>query len=489
MRARRWLAMTAALTLAVCLPVPTAGRAAPPAKPERWIVRFADQASAPAQDNRVRAQGSGEVRHRFTRVFPGMAVTMDAASAQALRTQKGVVSVEPDRIVRAAGVQTNPPIGLDRIDQVSPRPSRSYTSSMTGAGVKVYVIDSGINASHTDFSGRLVMGPNFVDATATRPATSLAPTDCYGHGTHVAAIAAGTRYGVAKKATVVPVKTLDCYGAGYETDTVAALDWVLAQHVGGTPAVVNLSLSIPTSTAIDTSTAALVNAGVTVVAAAGNASIDACSYSPARVGAALTVANSTIDDRRASDTNTGGCVDLFAPGSGNTSAWIGSSTATQTWSGTSMASPHVAGVAALVLQARPTWNAAQVTDEILGKATRNVIMDVPSGTPNLMLRSIGGVNPGWLERYQYPTVTGTPRAGQRLVANPGIWGAGQISFTWAWYRVDSAGRRTAIAGATTNSLVLTGQDVGQRIVATATGRKPDYVAISQSSAPTAAITA
>lgn len=478
MRARR-LAPALAAFLALALGTATPASSAPRTNPgpaTRWIVRFADRASLDAQAGRVRAasQPGSHRDRRLERVFPGMVATMTPAAAERLRHQRGVVAVEPDRIVHAAGVQANPPRALDRVDQRSPRPTRSYTSTRTGAGVDVYVIDSGINATHTDFTGRLVLGPDYVDASATAPATSLRPDDCFGHGTHVAGIAAGTRHGVAKGATVIPVKVLGCDGAGYESDTVYALEWVLARHVAGRPAVVNLSLSIGASTNVDAAAQRLLDEGVTVTAAAGNNSSDACGFSPGRVPGVLTVANSTTDDRRAVTSNTGRCVDLFAPGTDVVSAWIGSTSAEGIDSGTSMASPFVAGAAALVLQAQPSWSPAQVAAELLGKATPHAVSGAGAGTPNAMLYTLGGVTPGTIEQPGVPTVSGTARVGSRLVANPGTWGTGTVSLRYAWYRVDATGRRTAIPGATGASLVLTSAEAGQRVTVGVTGSKPGY---------------
>lgn len=356
----------------------------------RWIVRT----TSPDTLSRAQAQArtaDHKVQHRFTRVFPGMAVTMDEGSAARMRTMPGVVSVTPDTPIHAAGTQNNPPIGLDRIDQVSPRPSRSFSAVHTGAGVTAYVVDSGLNLSHTDFTGRVIQGPNYEE-----PGTP--PTDCAGHGTHVAGTLAGTRFGVAKKATVVPIKVLDCTGGGFTSNMIAALDWAVGHHRAGTPAVLNMSVGGASNSEMTTAVRAAVADGITVVAAAGNAEegqapVDACTISPASTPEAITVANASVDNRQAPDSNHGKCVDLYAPGTGIRSAWVGSSTATMVDSGTSMAAPHVAGAAALLLQARPSWTPAQVGTQLVVQSQKNVVMKATPGTPNRMLQTVSSITP------------------------------------------------------------------------------------------------
>lgn len=382
------LASVATLALGTLSAVPTA--AAPQAR-TRWIVRFSNPASMQSVAAADDLSGSSRARHTYRNIFPGMATTMTAAEAQRLRGRRGVVSVTPDLRIQAADTQINPPIGLDRVDQLSSRPSRSYSSKLTGAGVTAYVLDSGINPSHTDFTGRIKNGPNYVT-----PGT--APKDCAGHGTHVAGVLAGTRHGVAKKATVVPIKVLDCDGLGYQSDMLAGMDWVVRNHTAGRPAVLNVSLGGPVTTEMTTAVQRVISDGVTVVAAAGNAPAGgkpgpACNYGPANVPAALTVANASTTNYQSPTSNYGRCVDLYAPGTGIQSAWIGTSTAQAFRSGTSMAAPFVAGAAALVLQARPSWTPAQVNAQLLNQSARNVIINPTPGTPNRMLHTISAVTP------------------------------------------------------------------------------------------------
>ncbi|GAA1397707.1 S8 family serine peptidase [Luteococcus peritonei] len=452
---------------------------------QRFIVRW-DSAGA----QRVQARGierRGErVRRHFSHVFNGAVVEMSPVRAAALRRSPHVLSVEPDARISVAGVQTNPPGNLDRIDQRTTSPSRSYTSTFTGKGVKVYVVDTGLNLASQDLAGRIVKGPNFVEP-------GKAPADCQGHGSHVTGIVAGTRFGVAKQATVVPVKVLDCEGGGYVSDTVAAMDWVVANHTGG-PAVLNLSLDGDRSAAIDAAVQRALNDGVTVVTASGNieegeapgTSHDACNYSPSRVAGALTVANAS-NSRRPYWTYTGRCVDIFAPGVSVLSVGIGSATATATMSGSSMAAPHVSGAAALVLQARPTWTPAQVGTQILNQSTRNVMTGLPTGTPNRLLYTLGGITPGALERIGRPTISGTPRVGQVLTANPGVWGSGTVALGYQWYRISSTGRSTAIPGARARTYRLTTADRGSKVMLRVTGHKLGYAARTNPTAPTSTV--
>lgn len=463
----------------------TTAQAAPAPQPsQRWVVRYDSHKAMSAQSVKAASQGGSRLQRRFTRIFPGEVVQMSATRAAAVRAMPGVASVEPDRKVSMWGVQGNPPAGLDRVDQRTPRATRSYTSHYTGQGVKVYVVDTGLNLSHRDFSGRISPGPNFVNPGS-------APSDCQGHGTHVAGIAAGSQYGVAKRATVVPIKVLDCQGDGYSSDTMAAMEWIVADHVSG-PAVVNLSLGGDPSAQVDAAVAALIKDGVTVVTAAGNQqesgqSMDACRYSPSRVPGAVTVANATGDNRRYATSFYGKCVDLYAPGTGIRSAWKGASNASNLMTGTSMASPHVAGAAALVLQARPSWSAAQVAAELNGKATRNVILGAGAGTPNRLLYTLGGSTPGVIERVGTPSVAGTAKVGQTLTARTGTWGNGAMSFKRQWYRVNRSGTTTAIPGATATTYRPTAADKGQRLQLRVTAAKTDYRAVTVSSALTAAV--
>jgi subtilisin family serine protease len=308
--------------------------------------------AAPAAVAARAAQGlGGQVEHVYTAALDGFAIRMAPAAANRLTKVRGVIAVEADQLVQARPVKQPDPVestvpwGLDRIDQRKSTDG-TYTPTGSGAGVTAYVIDTGIMLTHSDLVGRAVSGADKVDGDTDA-------TDCNGHGTHVAGTIGGTRYGVAKGVSLVAVRVLDCSGSGTNAGVIAGIDWVTDHHQPGAPAVANMSLGGGASTAIDTAVAKSIEDGVSYAVAAGNGNQggkpqDACNYSPARVPTALTVGATDRNDAPASFSNYGGCVDLFAPGVGITSAWhTGES---NTISGTSMATPHVAGVAALYLQ-------------------------------------------------------------------------------------------------------------------------------------------
>lgn len=331
--------------------------------------------------DKVRAEADGAVAGeggKVTEVYDdlgGYAARLTPEQLDAVRADPDTQFVQQDAVVTISATQSNAPWGLDRIDQRSLPRSGTFTYNATGSGVRAYVIDTGINASHADFAGRVAAG-----ATAINDGRGT--SDCNGHGTHVAGTVGGSTYGVAKQVTLVPVRVLDCQGSGANSGVIAGMDWVAGQGVR--PAVANMSLGGPADSATDAAIQRMVNAGVTTVVAAGNENQNACNVSPARAASAITVGATTSSDARASYSNYGSCVDIFAPGSSITSAWIGSSTATNTISGTSMASPHVAGVAAQYLQTNPSASPATVTNALLGNATTNVVSGV-NGSPNRLL--------------------------------------------------------------------------------------------------------
>ncbi|MDN5564671.1 MAG: S8 family peptidase [Luteococcus sp.] len=469
---RRVLSVLVTLGTLLAAGLATAPAEAAPQPKTRWIVRFATQDAMRTVQASSDATAPGRARHVFRQAFPGVATSMTASQAALLRKLPGVLSVRPDRRIRAFDVQNNPPRGLDRVDQRTSQATRTYTSTKTGEGVTAYIVDSGINRAHTDFTGRLSSGPNY-DLPGTPP------DDCAGHGTHVAGILAGTRHGVAKKARIVPIRVLDCDSGGFESDTLAALDWVVANHAAGKPAVLNMSLGGDASTEMTAAVKRVLADGVTVVGAAGNAPPDgkptsACNVSPANLPAVITVANSSVWNRQSPTSNYGSCVDLYAPGEDITSAWIGSSTAVAQNSGTSMAAPFVSGLAALVAQARPTWTPAQVAAQVTAQATPNVIANPTSGTPNRMINTLSTVTPGMIEKAPRPTISGTTQVGQTLTSSAGTWGVGSVALTRQWFRFDAAGKQTLIRGATGATHRLTSADRGRTIKVLVTGRKPNY---------------
>jgi subtilisin family serine protease len=337
---------------------------------------------AVAQDL-ARAHG-GSVAAVYQYALKGFAVQLTEKQAAALASDPQVAYVEADQIVEAFVTQSPATWGLDRIDQRDLPLNNAYTYNQSGQGVHAYVIDTGIRASHQEFTGRMGNGYTAInDANGTN--------DCNGHGTHVAGTTGGTTYGVAKQVTLHAVRVLNCQGSGTNSGVIAGVDWVTANHVK--PAVANMSLGGSASSALDTAVSNSINAGVSYAVAAGNSNANACNYSPARVSSAVTVGATTSSDARSSFSNYGSCLDTFAPGSSITSAWSTSNTATNTISGTSMASPHVAGALALYLQTNPTASPATATQALLSNTTPNKVTSAGSGSPNRLLYSLFGAAP------------------------------------------------------------------------------------------------
>jgi subtilisin family serine protease len=307
----------------------------------------------------------------------GFVVSLTPRQAEWLAAQPFVESIEPDQMVATMTTQTGATWGLDRIDQRNRPLSGSFTYFSTGAGVTAYVIDTGIRFNHTQFGGRAVSGFDAVDGGAA--------DDCNGHGTHVAGTIGGSTYGVAKGVRLVAVRVLSCSGSGTTSGVISGVNWVTSNHQAGQPAVANMSLGGGVSTALDTAVRNSIADGVSYAIAAGNSSANACNASPARVSTAMTIGATDSGDRRASFSNVGSCVDWFAPGVSITSAWYTSTTATNTISGTSMATPHTAGVAALYLQGNPGASPATVRTALFNAATKNVVTSPGSGSPNALL--------------------------------------------------------------------------------------------------------
>lgn len=327
------------------------------------------------------ARGSGASIHFvYDSALQGFAASLPEQALNGLVHNPNVEYIEVDQTITLDTSQTSATWGIDRIDQHALPLNNTYTYNFTGAGVTAYIIDTGILASHTQFGGRASVGTDTVGDGRNG-------VDCNGHGTHVAGTVGGSTYGVAKGVTIVAVRVLNCSGSGSTSGVIAGIDWVTSHHTSS--AVANMSLGGGISTSLDTALTNSVNAGVTYAVAAGNSNRDACKFSPARAAAAITVGATTSSDARASYSNYGKCVDIFAPGSSITSAWIGSSnTATNTISGTSMATPHVTGVAALYLQAHPSTAPAVVAAAIIGAATANKVTNSGRGSPNLLLYSL-----------------------------------------------------------------------------------------------------
>ena len=319
----------------------------------------------------------GEVGYIYDTALRGFSIRLPEPAARALARDPYVKYVEEDGEVEAIASQTISDSGLWGLDRINQRdlPLNGYfTYTYTGNGVRVYVIDTGIRSSHAQFEGR---------AMAVYDAFGGNGSDCNGHGTHVAGTIGGKTYGVAKKSLPRGVRVLDCNGSGSWSGVIAGIDWVTKNHIK--PAVANLSLGGSANSSVDTAVKNLISAGVTTAVAAGNSNADACYYSPARVAAALTVGSTTKSDYRSSFSNYGSCVDLFAPGSSIKSAWYTSDSAYNTISGTSMASPHVAGVAALYLHKYGHQSPSTVNGAIINNATTSRLKSIGSGSPNRLL--------------------------------------------------------------------------------------------------------
>jgi subtilisin family serine protease len=352
---------------------------------DQYIVVFDDGvADAPGLARRMAASQNAEVRYTYQHAIKGFSARMSAQAAGALARNPNVRYVEQDQVVTASTTQSNATWGLDRIDaRAGTSGTFSYTN--TGLGVAAYIIDTGIDTGHGEFVGRI--------SSATFDAFTDNQSDCNGHGTHVAGTVGGTTYGVAKGVTLVRVRVLDCAGSGSWSGVVAGIDWVVGNHVAGAPAVSNMSLGGGASTTVDDAVKRMIADGVASAVAAGNGNQagiaqDACRYSPARVPEAITIGATTRTDAKTSWSNYGSCVDFFAPGAGITSAWIGGgSTETNTISGTSMATPHVAGVAALYLQSNPKATPQQTRDALYAATTKSVVTSSRTANNHLLFTS------------------------------------------------------------------------------------------------------
>ncbi len=391
---RRWLVTAVALATAAVVPLVGGGTAiAAPAggdiRPagtanvvkDSFVVALKDSPSLRAKGvdataAALQARYGGAIGHVFRKALHGFEISVGEAAARRLAVDPAVQYVQRNGIYTISGTEPNPPSwGLDRIDQRNLPLNSSYTYPTTASNVHAYIIDTGIRFTHADFGGRATSGVDEIDGGSA--------DDCNGHGTHVSGTVGGASYGVAKGVQLVGVRVLNCSGSGTTAQVTAGIDWVTTHGIK--PAVANMSLGGGIDTTLDNAVANSINSGVTYAIAAGNSSTNACNSSPARVPAAITVGATDISDNRASFSNFGTCLDIFAPGVSITSAWSTGDTATNTISGTSMATPHVAGAAALVASANPGWTPQQVRDFLVNNATNGLVANPGTGSPNKLL--------------------------------------------------------------------------------------------------------
>jgi len=351
----------------------------------QYLVVLRDDVSDAAVDldASVRAlENDGEVGATYHKALKGYTIRLNSTEdAERIALDPRVAYVEEEQRFTANTLQAGATWGLDRIDQRTQALSGSFSYKATASNVTAYIIDTGIRTDHSQFGGRATLGFNAFP-------TPAANGDCNGHGTHVAGTVGGSVYGIAKQVKLVAVRVLDCTGSGTSSGVIAGIDYVAGRKMASptTPMVANMSLGGGgISAALDDAVTKAIAKGVVFAIAAGNSNVDACTSSPARTPAAITVGATTNVDARASFSNFGACVDVFAPGANIISAWMTSSTALAIASGTSMASPHVAGVVALYLSANPTATPAAVSTALMAASTLNVVTAAGTGSPNRLL--------------------------------------------------------------------------------------------------------
>ncbi|SFA88939.1 Serine protease, subtilisin family [Amycolatopsis marina] len=394
-----------------------------------YIVVFEDSdvraQAVPAEARALASKYKGQLRFTYDTALRGFSATMSERQARRLAAEPNVAYVEQDKFAKVVGTQTNPPWGLDRIDEADlPMDGKFTYPDTAGGGVTAYVLDTGVRTTHNEFESRAANGYDFID-------NDPVANDCNGHGTHVAGTIGSKTYGVAKKVDLVGVRVLNCQGSGQYSQIIAGMDWV--SDNAQLPAVANMSLGGGASSAVDDAARGIIASGVTLAVAAGNSGVDACQTSPARTGEAITVGASDQQDRRSIwrgesvSSNWGRCLDIWAPGTEIKSTWSTGDSATNTIGGTSMATPHVAGAAALHLAAKQDDSPRQVRDALVNNATSGVLTDIKTGSPNELLNmsylNDGGGDPG------DPTCAGGTNGDDVSIPDSGAAVTSELTFT------------------------------------------------------------
>ena len=387
---------------------------------ESYVGRGASAPEVEAEAQFLSSVYGGELKSVYSNALKGYSVTMSDAEARSLSKDDRVLFVEEDRPVYTAATQLNAPWNLDRVDQRNLPLNTSFDYSQAGAGAHIYILDTGIRITHQEFGGRASVALDVLNDGQNG-------IDCNGHGTHVAGTAAGATYGVAKNAFVHSVRVLPCGGGGQISDIITAVDWLTANRVN--PAVANLSVTAPgISNSMETAITNSIASGITYTIASGNQALDACGYTPARTPNAITVGASSIEDIRPNYSNYGACVDLHAPGHDIVSAGIGSDSGLALKSGTSMAAPLVAGVAAVYRAANPSANPATVAQAIDSSATVGVLTNVDPTSPNKLVYSwLGSVPPPSPTPTATPTMTPTPTPSPTPSVSPTPLPSGRVN--------------------------------------------------------------
>jgi subtilisin family serine protease len=422
---------------------------------DSYIVVFKDDVldnEIDRESDKMCGNTSAKKERTFKHAIKGFTGRLTPAAIEEFRRNPKVKYIEQNQVIKLVATQTAATWGIDRVDQANLPLSTTYTYNSTGSTVTAYIFDTGVRSDHAEFGGRVTGGFSAVAAEPT-------PEDGNGHGTHVAGTVGGTTYGIAKSINIVPVKVLSATGSGTNAGVIAGLDWAVAHHATGIPAVGNMSLGGGISTALDDAVRRCVNDGIVMAVAAGNSNLDASTASPARVQQAITVGSTTNTDAKSSFSNFGSLVDIHAPGSSITSAWFTSSTALNTISGTSMATPHVAGAAALYLEYAPGATPAQVESALKQYAAVGRITGLPAGTVNNLLQINFGTVPS-LPAPSVPTLSAPANAATNVSVAPTLsWAAATAATSYNLeYSTSStfASNVTTITGITATSRAISG---------------------------------